>query len=85
MNRTPDELLVGVFALALVPLIALSIHRRVGDGRLPIYRTTLEVDDSKSRFTVLLALHALSFVLVAVIRGGPNTAARPANNAVIRC
>ena len=67
MNRTPDELLIGLFALALLPLIALRIRRGLRDGRLPVYRTTLGRQESRSRFGVLLALHVLSFVLVAAV------------------
>ena len=63
----PDELLVGLVAAALLPLIALRIHRGLRDGRLPVYRTYLSRDESGSRFFVLLALHALSFVLVAAV------------------
>ncbi|HEX9932795.1 MAG TPA: hypothetical protein VGB08_08140 [Allosphingosinicella sp.] len=67
MNRTPEELLVGLFALALLPLIALRIRRGLREGRLPVYRTYLGREESGSRFGVLLVLHALSFVLVALV------------------
>ena len=63
----PDELLVGIVAAALLPLIAFRIRRGVRDGRLPVYRTYLTREESGSRFFVLLALHALSFVLVAAV------------------
>lgn len=63
----PENLIVGLVCLALLPAIAIRIVRGVRTGRLPIYRTSLERHESKSRFTVLLALHALSFVLVATI------------------
>jgi hypothetical protein len=67
VNRTPEELLVGLFALALLPLIALRIRRGLREGRLPVYRTYLGREESGSRFGVLLVLHALSFVLVALV------------------
>lgn len=66
MGRSED-LLVGAIALALLPLIALRIGRGLKDGRLPLYRTYVGRDESGSRFGLLLALHALSFVLVAAV------------------
>jgi hypothetical protein len=62
-----ETLLVGLLALALVPLIALRLWRGVRDGRLPLYRTYVAREAGQGRFGVLLALHALSLVLVAGI------------------
>jgi hypothetical protein len=61
-----DELLVGFVALALVPLIGLRILRGLRDGRLPLYRTYLDRSDNGAKFGVLMALHALSLLLVGV-------------------
>jgi hypothetical protein len=63
----PEDMLVGLFALALVPLIALRIRRGLRDGRLPLYRTYHERDQSRSRFAVLLVLHALTLLLMLVV------------------
>ncbi|HEX8216228.1 MAG TPA: hypothetical protein VF577_02070 [Allosphingosinicella sp.] len=63
----PEDLIVGLICLALLPAIAIRIVQGARTGRLPIYRTYLGRDESKARFGVLLALHALSFVLVAAI------------------
>ena len=60
-----EELLVGVVALALLPLIGRRILRGLREGRLPIYRTCLDRADGTAKFNLLLALHALSFLLVA--------------------
>jgi hypothetical protein len=65
--RSGDDLLVGLLALALVPLIALRLWRGVRDGRLPLYRTYLTREAGRGRFGLLLALHALSLVLIAVV------------------
>jgi hypothetical protein len=65
--RTPEDLLVGLVALALVPLIALRLYRGFSEGRLPVYRTYLRREENRSKFGVLLALHALSLVIVAGI------------------
>jgi hypothetical protein len=67
MPGLDDRLLVGLVALALVPLIALRLWRGVRDGRLPVYRSYVTRDAAGARFAVLFALHALSLVLVAGI------------------
>ena len=66
MGRSED-LLVGAIGLALLPLIAWRIRRGLREGRLPLYRTYVERDGVGSRFGLLLALHVLSFVLVAAV------------------
>ncbi|HEX8193461.1 MAG TPA: hypothetical protein VF552_11235 [Allosphingosinicella sp.] len=65
--RTPEDLLVGLFALALVPLIAARLVRGVREGRVPVYRTYLTREENRAKFNVLLVIHALSLVLVAVV------------------
>jgi hypothetical protein len=67
MNRTPEDLLVGLFALALVPLIAMRIRRGIREGRVPVYRTYLTREENRAKFNVLLLLHALSLVLIAAV------------------
>jgi hypothetical protein len=62
-----EDLLVGLIALALLPLIALRVRRGLKEGRLPLYRTHVSREEAGSKFGLLLALHAMSFVLVAVI------------------
>jgi hypothetical protein len=62
-----EDLLVGFVALALLPLIGLRLWRGLRDGRLPLYRTYVSRSDAKDKFALLLALHALSLVLVAAI------------------
>ncbi|MEA3066216.1 MAG: hypothetical protein QOJ27_2677 [Sphingomonadales bacterium] len=62
-----EDLLMGLLALALVPLIASRLWRGVRDGRLPVYRTYLTREAGQRRFGLLLALHALSLVLIAAI------------------
>lgn len=63
----PEDLIVGLICLALLPLIANRIVRGVRHGRLPVYRTYLDKEESGSKFAVLLALHALSLILVAAV------------------
>lgn len=60
-----QDLLVGLIGAALLPLIALRIRRGLKEGRLPLYRTYVSRDEAGSKFGLLLALHALSFLLVA--------------------
>ena len=50
-------------------LIGRRIWRGLRDGRLPLYRTYVDRRDGASRFGLLLALHALSLVLIIVIAG----------------
>ena len=61
-----ENLLVGLVALALLPLIGLRIWRGVRDGRMPIYRTYHDRADSAAKFNVLLALNAVAFLLIAL-------------------
>ena len=67
MTFPGENLLVGLVALALLPLIALRIFRGLRDGRLPIYRAYLARSESAAKFNLLLGLHALSFVLIALV------------------
>ena len=62
-----ERLLVGIIALALVPLIAMRLWRGVRDGRLPVYRSYVTRDRGEAKFAVLFALHALSLLVVAGI------------------
>ena len=59
--------MVGLIALALLPLIGLRIWRGLRDGRLPIYRAHHDRAQSAAKFNVLLALNALAFLLIAVV------------------
>ena len=67
MNLLTEERLVGLVALAVLPLIALRIHRGIRDGSLPIYRTHVRREEQPGRFRVMLFLHALALLLVAVV------------------
>ncbi len=62
-----SDILVGLVALALVPLIALRIRRGLSDGRIAIYRTYVRRDEQPGRFRFMLALHSLSLVLIAIV------------------
>ena len=62
-----DDLLVGLIALMLLPLIMWRVVRGLKEGRLPIYRTYHDRAESAAKFNLLLSLHALAFLLVAAI------------------
>jgi hypothetical protein len=62
-----EDFLVGLIGLVLLPLIAWRIIRGVRSGRLAVYRTYMTRQESGAKFNALLALHALSFVLVALM------------------
>lgn len=61
------DLVVGLVALALLPLIALRLWRGLRDGRVPLYRTYVSRVDDRRKFAFLVGIHALSFFLVAGI------------------
>ncbi len=61
-----EDLLVGLIGLVLMPLIARRILRGFREGRLPLYSSYIGREEG-ARFKALLALHALSLLLVAVI------------------
>lgn len=67
MLTASEDLFVGLVGLALLPMIAWRIRRGLKEGRLPVYRTYLDRTDDERKFRLLLALHAASFVVVALI------------------
>ncbi|MGQ0590277.1 MAG: hypothetical protein ACT4N8_12230 [Sphingosinicella sp.] len=67
MSFQGDNLLIGLVCLALLPIIAWRILRGLREGRLPLYRSCLERGDNAAKFGVLLALHAVTFILIAVV------------------
>lgn len=67
MPALSEDQFVGLFALALVPLIALRLWRGLRDGRLPLYRRYVTRDVGAGKFQLLLALHALTLLLIAGI------------------
>jgi hypothetical protein len=67
MTGRSEDLLVGLVAAALLPLIAWRIFRGLREGRLPLYRAYIARSDSAAKFGVLVALHALSFLLIGLV------------------
>ncbi|HEX8578526.1 MAG TPA: hypothetical protein VIA98_08245 [Allosphingosinicella sp.] len=66
MNGSAD-FLVGAFAAVVAGMILARVLRGLREGKLPVYRTYIGRDAGAAKFNTLLALHALSFVLVALI------------------
>ena len=62
-----EDLLVGLVAVALIPLIGLRIARGLRTGRLPLYRSYFERESGRAKFNFLLALHAMSLIVIAVV------------------
>ena len=50
-----------------MPLIALRIVRGLRTGRLPLYRSNFERESGPAKFNFLLALHALSLIVIAAV------------------
>jgi len=69
MTSQPENLLVGLVALALLPFIGWRILRGLRDGRLPLYRTYVNRGDDRAKFGALLVLHALSLAIIALVAG----------------
>ena len=67
MSATSENILVGLIALALLPVIGWRIWRGVKYGQLPLYRTRIDRGVGAAKFNFLLGLHALLFLLIAVI------------------
>jgi hypothetical protein len=67
MNIRGEDLLGGLFALALLPVIGWRIWDGVRHGRLSLYRAPVARSDGAAKFTVLLVLHVLVFLLVAAM------------------
>jgi hypothetical protein len=67
MTFNGENLLVGLIALALVPVIGWRIWRGVKDGQLPLYRTRIDRSVGTAKFNFLLGLHGLVMLLLAVV------------------
>jgi hypothetical protein len=66
LNGSAD-FLVGAFAAVVAGMILARVLRGLREGKLPVYRTSIGRDAGAAKFNTLLALHAFSFVLVALI------------------
>jgi hypothetical protein len=67
MNIRGEDLIGGLFALALLPVIGWRIWHGVRHGQLSLYRAPVARSDGAAKFTVLLVLHVLVFLLVAAM------------------
>lgn len=68
MTFSGENLLVGLLALALVPVIGWRVWRGIRHGQLPLYRTRIDRREAgAAKFNVLLGLHLLIMLLLAVI------------------
>ena len=67
MSSNGENLLVGLLALALLPVIGWRIWRGLTQGELPLYRTRVDRGIGAGKFNFLLGLHVLIFLLIAVV------------------
>lgn len=67
MSLRPEDLLVGLVALALAPVVAWRIRKGLREGVLPLYRTRVCREDAPGRFRALLALHMIGLALVTFV------------------
>lgn len=67
MTSQTENILVGLLALALLPVIGWRIWRGLKQGELPLYKTRLDRSAGAAKFNLLLGLHVLLFLLIAVV------------------
>jgi hypothetical protein len=67
MSSNSENLIAGLIALALLPVIGWRIWRGLKQGELPLYRTRIDRSVGAAKFNVLLGLHVLLFLLIAVV------------------
>lgn len=67
MTFQGENLLVGLIALALVPVIGWRIWRGVKYGQLPLYRTRVDRSIGAAKFNFLLGVHVLVMLLLAIV------------------
>ena len=67
MSFHGENILVGLIALALVPVIGWRIWRAIKYGQLPLYRTRIDRSVGAAKFNFLLGLHVLVMLLIAVV------------------
>ena len=68
MTFQGENILVGLIALALLPVIGWRVWRGIKYGQLPLYRTRIDrAEAGAAKFNVLLGLHVLVMLLIAVV------------------
>ena len=68
MTFQGENILVGLVALALLPVIGWRIWRGIKYGQLPLYRTRIDrAEAGAAKFNFLLGLHLLVMLVIAVI------------------
>ena len=68
MTFRGENIVVGLIALALVPVIGWRIWRGLKEGQLPLYRTRIDRGEAgAAKFNFLLGLHVLVMLLIAVV------------------
>ena len=67
MTFNGENILVGLIALALVPVIGWRVWRGIRYGQLPLYRTRIDRSVGAAKFNFLLGLHVLVMLLIAVV------------------
>jgi hypothetical protein len=65
MSSSTENIIAGLFALALLPVIGWRIWRGLKQGELPLYRTRIDRSVGAAKFNFLLGLHVLIFALIA--------------------
>jgi hypothetical protein len=68
MTFNGDSFLIGLLALALLPVLGWRIWRAIRSGQIPLYKTRINRDEAgPAKFNTLLVLNGLLFLLVAFV------------------
>lgn len=67
MTSQTENIIVGLLALAVVPVIGWRIWRGIRYGQLPLYKTRVDRGVGAAKFNVLLGVHVLAMLAIAVV------------------
>lgn len=67
MTSSGENILVGLIALAMRPVIGWRIRRGVRYGQLPLYRSRIDREVAGAKFNTFLVLDALVVLPIAVV------------------
>lgn len=67
MTSQTENIIVGLLALAVVPVIGWRIWRGIRYGQLPLYKTRVDRSIGAAKFNFLLGVHVLAMLAIAVV------------------
>jgi hypothetical protein len=68
MTFQGDSFVIGLLALALLPVLGWRIWRAIRHGQIPLYKTRINrAEAGAAKFNTLLVLNGFLFLLVAFV------------------